>query len=586
MKKNSFARLFTSIKKYPFTLVFSMISAVLSVACTLTAPLIIGHAIDSMAGAYRVDFHQVISAVLTLAVIYLGGNLFLWLLTYLTNRLSYKTVNELRRLLFKKLNTLPLNFFDRNPYGDIISRFVNDVDIISDGMLQGFMVLLSGIATIVGTIVFMLSINLFMTIVVVISAPASLFIARFIATSSQQLFREQAKQLGLLNGYAEEIIQGQKVVKAFNHENQAYQNFNQINHKLYESGFKSQFISSLSNPSTRIVINIAYALIGMIGGIAAINGRITVGDISSFLIYSTIFTKPFNDITNILTQMQSADASAQRVFKILDLEPETPDAIDAAELQNCTGHVRFDHVQFSYNPDRKLIDDFNLDVPAGSNIAIVGHTGAGKTTLVNLLMRFYEISGGTILIDETDIRKIKRDSLRENFGMVLQDTWIFNGSIRDNIAYAKPDSAIEDIIKAAKASGADSFIRKLDKGYDTIITEDGDSISQGQKQLLTIARVMLANPSMLILDEATSNIDTNTEMHVQQAFSNLMAGRTSFVIAHRLSTVKNADLILVMEKGRIVESGRHEQLLSKAGVYARLYNSQFSGASIDSTNEL
>lgn len=581
MKKNTFVRLFTYIRRYHYLLGLSILSAIISVLCTLIAPLIIGHAIDHMAGAHRVDLAAVIKALFLLVITYLGSNLFLWLLTFFTNRLSYKTVNQLRKLLFKKLNTLPLNFFDRNPHGDTISRFVNDVDIISDGMLQGFMVLLSGVVTIIGTIAFMLSINAVMTLVVLISAPMSVFVARFIASRSQQLFHEQAKQLGLLNGYAEEIIQGQKVVKAFNYESKAYENFKEINSKLYKSGFKSQFISSLSNPSTRIVINIAYAVIGIIGGIAAIDGKITVGNISSFLIYSTIFTKPFNDITNILTQMQSANASAQRVFNVLDLEPETPDSENSVELKDCAGHVQFNNVKFSYNPNQNLIENFSLDVPAGSSIAIVGHTGAGKTTLVNLLMRFYDINGGFITIDGTDIRKIKRDSLRNNFGMVLQDTWIFDGSIRDNIAYAKPDSSTQDIIKAAKSSGADSFIRKLEKGYDTVITGDGESISQGQKQLLTIARVMLANPPMLILDEATSSIDTNTEMHIQQAFSKMMAGRTSFVIAHRLSTVKNADLILVMDKGRIVESGKHEQLLSKGGVYALLYNSQFNAANSD-----
>lgn len=578
MNKNIFARLFSYIKSCHVMLVFSVLSAFLSVLLTLIAPLVIGRSIDRMMGSHRVDFPTVSKTLLSLAVIYLGSNLFLWLLTFLTNRLSYRAVNQLRRLLFEKLNTLSLVFFDRNPHGDTISRFVNDTDIISDGMLQGFMVLLSGVLTIVGAIVFMLSINPLMTLVVVLSAPAAYLVARFIARRSQQLFKEQAKELGLLNGYAEEMIQGEKVVKAFRYEDQAYERFREINGRLYEAGVKSQFISSLSNPATRIVNNVTYALIGMIGGIAAIYGKITVGDISSLLIYAIIFSKPFNDITNVFTQLQSAAASAQRVFHILDLAPETPDAGNAVELKNCSGHVTFQNVRFSYNPGQKLIEDFSLDVPSGSNIAIVGHTGAGKTTLVNLLMRFYDINAGVIAIDGTDIREIRRDSLRSHFGMVLQDTWLFDGSIHDNIAYAKPDATMEEVVAAAKAAGADSFIRRLAKGYDTVISGDGESLSQGQMQLLTIARVMLANPPMIILDEATSDIDTYTEMHVQQAFSKITAGRTSFVIAHRLSTIKNADLILVMEKGNIVEKGRHAQLLEQGGVYADLYHSQFKGA--------
>ena len=577
MKANRFARLFSYIGKYRLILFLCVLSSILSVFFTLIAPLVIGRAVDCMAGAHRVDFIAVTKYLLLLTVVYLGSNLFLWLLTFLTNRLSYRTVNRLRGMLFRKLNTLPLNFFDRHPHGDTISRFVNDVDVISDGMLQGLIILFSGIATIAGAIAFMLYINVGMTLAVVISAPLSIFAARRIAAKSQTLFREQAKQLGALNGYAEEIIQGQKVVKAFRYESRAYDHFQEVNARLYQAGFKSQFISSLSNPSTRIVNNIAYAVIGILGGVAAISEKITVGDISSFLIYSAIFTKPFNDITNILTQIQAADASAQRVFEILDLEPEPKDAGDAVELQNCSGHIRFQNVRFSYRPDQTMIENLNLDIPSGSRIAIVGHTGAGKTTLVNLLMRFYDIKEGSITIDGTDIRHIKRDSLRKQFGMVLQDTWIFDGSIRDNIAYAKPASSLEEIVRAAKASGADSFIRKLENSYDTRVTGAGESISQGQKQLLTIARVMLLNPPMLILDEATSSIDTNMEMRIQQAFESMTKGRTSFVIAHRLSTIRNADLILVMDRGRIVESGKHEQLLKKRGVYADLYTSQFAG---------
>ena len=574
MKKTIF-RLLEYVGKYKRLMLLSVLSALISVVCTLYAPLIIGRAIDGMVAEGIFGGARLL---LLLAGVYLCGNLFLWLLNYLTNRISYFTVNHLRTVLFDKLAVLPLGFYDQNAHGDISSRFINDVDIISDGLLQGFMALLQGIFTILGAVAFMLFLNPVMALIVVLSAPASYFTARFITTRSQQLFREQAAYLGRLNGYSEEMIEGQKIVKSFCYESRAKEEFQKINAKLYETGVKSQFISSLSNPSTRVVNNVAYAVIGVCGSAAAIRGLLTAGDISSFLIYAVIFSKPFNDITNVLTQMQAAVASAQRVFHILDLEPETPDPKDAVSLENCTGRVEFDDVSFSYRPDRKLIERFTLDIKPGSSIAIVGKTGAGKTTLVNLLMRFYDVNGGGIRIDGIDIRRLARDNLRAQFGMVLQDTWLFDGSIRDNIAYAKPDAAMEEIVTAAKEAGADGFIRRLEDGYDTRITADGGSISEGQKQLLTIARVMLANPPMLILDEATSNIDTYTEMKIQRAFTRLTAGRTSFVIAHRLSTIRNADLIIVMDRGHIVESGNHEELLEKKGYYANLYNSQFSQA--------
>ncbi|ADY55834.1 Xenobiotic-transporting ATPase [Syntrophobotulus glycolicus DSM 8271] len=570
------ARLLRDIGKCRYLLAFSILSAVISAVCVLLAPLVIGQAIDNMAAAHMVNFANVTRALILLALIYLSSNFFLWLLSFLSNRIAYYTVNRLRKALFDKLVVLPLGFYDQNPHGDTASRFINDVDIVSDGLLQGGMALLQGIATIVGAVLFMLYLNPGMTLVVVLSAPASFFAAHFITTKSQQLFREQAKHLGQLNGYAEEMIEGHKIVKAFSYESRALEQFEQINRRLYETGVKAQFISSLSNPSTRIVNNIAYAVIGVIGAVSAIYGHITVGDISSFLIYATIFAKPFNDMTNVLTQIQAATASAQRIFHILDLAPETPEQENAVELKKCSGYVRFQNVSFSYEPQQSLIEHFDLDIPPGSRVALVGQTGAGKTTIVNLLMRFYDVDKGAILIDGVDIRTLTRENLRGQFGMVLQETWLFNGSIRDNIAYAKPDASLEEIIQAAKDADADGFIRKLEKGYDTLITADGDSLSQGQKQLLTIARVMLANPPMLILDEATSNIDTYTEVRIQHAFARLTAGRTSFVIAHRLSTIKNADLILVMSKGHIVESGRHEQLLEKKGDYATLYYSQFA----------
>lgn len=580
MKKNVFLRLYEYIREYRYSIIISFVCALLSVMSALTAPLIVGRAVDAMAGEGKVDFTLAVKTILLLAAVYLGGNFFLWLLNFITNRVSYRTVDKLRRLLFEKLQRLSLTFFDRSQHGDITSRFVNDIDIISDGMLQGFAALLSGVLTIAGSAGFMICINPYMALTVILSAPVSFFAARFIAVRSQKLFSEQAKQLGLLNGYAEEMIEGQKVVKAFNYENKAYENFKKINGRLYKAGLKSQFISSLSNPSSRIVNNLTYAAVGVIGGLAAITGRVTVGEISSFLIYAVVFSKPFNDITNILTQLQSAAASAHRVFRILDLDPEKPDAPDASELHGCTGHIRFENVKFSYDSHKKLIENFNLDIPSGSSIAIVGHTGAGKTTLVNLLMRFYEMDGGRITVDGNDIRDIKRSGLRSSFGMVLQDTWLFRGTISDNIAYAKPQASMDEIITASKAAGADVFIRRLENGYDTVISEDGGSLSQGEMQLLTIARVILANPPMIILDEATSNIDTYTEMQIQKAFAKITEGRTSFVIAHRLSTVRNADMIIVMDSGSIAESGTHDELLNKEGLYAELYKSQFAGQAI------
>lgn len=576
MKKNTLMRFFNYVKRYKFILVASIFCAVISVAGSLAGPIYMGKAIDAMLGPGKVNFSIVTKTAVILIVVYVVSNMGTWLLTYLTNTLAYRTANSLRHDLIDKLNKLPLKFYDTNPHGDIISRFVNDVDTISDGMLQSVSALLTGVATIIGAIGFMLYISPIMTLVVVLSAPISFFIARFITTRSQNMFKEQAKSIGVMNGYIEEIIGEQKVVKAFNYEKRSFNKFKDINDVVYESGVKSQFYGSLANPSTRLINNLAFSIVGMVGSAAAIFGSITVGDISSFLIYSNLFSKPFSDITGVITQIQAAVASAQRVFYILDLDEEVPDDVDAEVLNDCKGRVSFDDVYFSYVSDRKLIQDFNIDVKPGSKIAIVGKTGAGKTTIVNLLMRFYDIDSGKISIDGTDIKKITRDSLRQNFGMVLQDTWLFEGSMRDNIAYGKPDATDEEVIAAAKAAGAHGFIKRLKNGYDTIITDSGENISQGQKQLLTIARVMLADPPMIILDEATSSIDTRTEIKIQKAFDKITKGRTSFVIAHRLSTIREADLILVMDSGSIVESGTHEELLKKNGCYAKLYNSQFA----------
>lgn len=576
MKKDTFKRILKYIGRHKCYVIWSFIAAIFSVISSLIGPMLIGRAIDHMIGKNNVDFSAILNILIILGLIYTVGNIFVWVLTYLTNCISYEIVNDMRRELFEKINTLPLKFFDNNPHGDTISRFINDMDAISDGMLQGMSTLLTGIVTIAGAIGFMMYISPIMTLVVLLSAPASFFMARFITNRSQAMFKAQAKSLGNLNGYAEEIIGGQKVVKAFRYEERSFKKFKELNNELYKAGVKSQFYGSLSGPTTRFVNNIAFSVVGVVGSILAISGKVTVGDISSFLIYSNLFAKPFNDLTAVFTQIQSAAASAQRIFYIFDMASEQPDDKDAVIINNNDGNISFSNVNFSYTQDHPLIKDFNLNVKPGSRIAIVGRTGAGKTTIVNLLMRFYDVNSGSISVDGTDIKNITRDSLRRNFGMVLQDTWLFAGTIRDNIAYGKPDATDEKVIAAAKAADAHSFIRRLPKGYNTLITDAGENLSQGQKQLLTIARVMLVDPPMLILDEATSNIDTRTEIRIQKAFMKMIKGRTSFVIAHRLSTIRESDLILVMDNGNVVESGTHDELLKRDGYYEKLYNSQFA----------
>ncbi|RUT39239.1 ABC transporter ATP-binding protein [Paenibacillus anaericanus] len=577
--KETWQRLLTYVGRHKKSAFWAIVCAVLSVAASLIGPFMIGRAIDEMFGVGTVNFPGITKILIGLGIVYFTGSLFGWLLAYLTNRIAYQTVNDMRGDLFHHMDVLPLKFHDNHPHGDSISRFVNDMDAVSDALLQGISTLLTGIITIAGAIGFMLFINPMMTFVVLLSAPVTYFVARFITTRSQALFREQAQILGGLNGYVEEMVGGGKVVQAFHYEDRSFEQFKSKNEELYQAGVKSQFYGSLSNPTTRLVNNITFSVTAMIGSLAVILSKISVGDLSSFLIYSNLFAKPFNEITGVLTQFQSATASAQRIFAILDLTPEVQDAANAVDVeQNIPGTITFNHVKFAYVPERPLITDFSLVVKPGTRIAIVGQTGAGKTTLVNLLMRFYDVDGGSIEIDGININDMTRDSLRRKFGMVLQDTWLFAGSIRDNIAYGKPGATEEEIIAAAKAANAHSFIKRLPQGYDTVISGTGDSLSQGQKQLLTIARVMLVDPPMLILDEATSSIDTMTEIRIQKAFLKMIEGRTSFVIAHRLSTIREADLILYMKNGDVVESGSHEELLERGGHYAQLYNSQFATA--------
>ncbi len=568
-------RLLRYTRPHRMYLIFAMLCAVLAVTLTLLVPVLTGEGIDMILGPGQVDFSGILRIIYLMAAAIAATALFQWLMSYCTNVITYRTVKDLRIQLFNKLATVPLRYIDRNAHGDIISRVVNDIDQVSDGLLQGFTQLFTGVVTIVGTLLFMLWVNPLITLVVVVLTPLSLFVAAFIARNSYKHFRAQVRTQGAISGYVEEMIGNQKLVKSFDYEARAQQKFEEINQELYVHGQKAQFFSSLSNPCTRFVNAVVYAAVGVIGAVSAIMGRISVGQISMFLSYANQYTKPFNEITNIITQLQTAFASAQRVFAVIDAPSERPDAPEAKVLESCAGSVALEHVYFSYDADRRLIEDFNLVVRPGNRIAIVGPTGCGKTTLINLLMRFYDVNSGAIRVDGHDIQNVTRASLRSQYGMVLQESWLFSGTVRDNIAYGRTDATEEEIIAAAKAAHAHSFIRRLPKGYDTVIAEDGGNLSQGQRQLLCIARVMLVDPPMLILDEATSNIDTRTEIRVQKAFSHMMQGRTSFVVAHRLSTIREADVILVMRDGHIVEQGDHQTLLARGGFYAQLYNSQF-----------
>ena len=578
MKKNITKRLFGYTKPLAFLLVPAVLSAVVSVALSLYTPILVGRGIDHIIGKGNVDFDGVKKYVFTICLTVVFSAVFNWIMSFCTYKITYRAVSDLRSELYAKLGRLPLNYIDSTPHGDVISRMSADIELISDGLLQCFSQFLTGIVTIVGTIIFMLRINVGVALVVILITPLSLFVAAFITKLCRDKFKEQSAIRGELSGCIEELVGGQKVVKAFAYEERAAERFKEINGRLYKCGVLAQFYSALTNPCTRFVNAIVYAAAGIFGAISVINGgAMTVGQISAFLSYANQYTKPFNEITGVITELQAAFASAGRVFAVLDEEEEIPEKQPPAEAK-ADGRVEIDNVSFSYKPEQKLLENVDLNVKPGQRIAVVGPTGCGKTTLINLLMRFYDVRSGSIRVGGTDIRDMRRDDLRAMYGMVLQDTWIFTGTIRENIAYGKPDATDEEVRAAAEMCHCHSFIRRLPNGYDTVVSEESGTLSQGQKQLLCIARVAMMNPPMLILDEATSSIDTRTELRIQSAFAKLMKGKTSFIIAHRLSTIKDADVILVMKDGNIIEQGNHDTLLEKNGFYAKLYHSQFEQA--------
>ena len=569
-------RVLRRIRPYSFFVLCSLIVAAVSVAAQLYIPILCGDAIDAMLGAGNVQMAAVLKIIARILIVAAAAALAQWLLSVCNNRITFSVSRDLRNAALRKIQSLPLSYLDSHPSGDIVSRMIADVDTFADGLLMGFTQLFSGLLTIFGTLLFMLSENVPITLVVVCITPLSLVVASFLAKRSYGYFQSQTRVRGEQTALVNEMIEGQKVVQAFGHEAESLASFDEVNTRLQDVSLKAIFFSSLTNPATRFVNNIVYAGVGLVGAVYAVRGGITIGQLSVFLSYANQYTKPFNEISGVVTELQNALACAARVFELLDAEDQIPEADHAAQLVP-DGHVQLENVSFRYLPDRPLIEGLSLDVKPGQRIAIVGPTGCGKTTLINLLMRFYDVNGGSIKVSGTDIRDVTRASLRGSYGMVLQDTWLRAGTIRENIAYGKPDATEEEILAAAKAAHAHSFIRRLPNGYDTVIAEDGGNISQGQKQLLCIARVMLCLPPMLILDEATSSIDTRTEVRIQAAFAQMMKGRTSFIVAHRLSTIREADVILVMQDGHIVEQGNHDELLAKGGFYAKLYNSQFEG---------
>jgi ATP-binding cassette subfamily B multidrug efflux pump len=574
--KGTLKKVFSYIGKYKYFLILSMFFAAVTVGLTLYAPILVGKAIDCIIGKGNVDFVNMKSILIKVAIIVVSTALIQWLMNVCNNKITYNVSRDLRKKAFEKIEILPFSYIDTHSKGDIVSRVITDVDQLSDGLLMGFTQFFTGVITIIGTLAFMLSVNVFITIVVVVVTPLSFFIARFIAKKTFNMFSLQSKTRGEQTSFIDEMISNQKVAEAYsmNEENKA--RFDKINDDLAKYSLKATFFSSITNPATRFVNSIVYAAVALFGAIMAVKGNITVGILSCFLSYANQYTKPFNEISSVVTELQNAIACAGRVFELIEEAPELPDKADATELENVKGSVEINNLYFSYNPDRELLKNVNINVEPGKTVAIVGPTGCGKTTLINLLMRFYDPNNGAILVDEVNTQDVTRQSLRQNFGMVLQDTWLKSGTIADNIRLGKTDATDDEIIEAAKKAHAHSFIKRLPNGYKTKIGEDGGSLSQGQKQLLCITRLMLCPPPMLILDEATSSIDTRTEIKIQKAFNTLMKNRTTFIVAHRLSTIQNADLILVMNNGNIIEQGTHASLYAQKGFYYNLYNSQFS----------
>ena len=576
MKNPSVTKLIHRLTPHRGLLILALLSAVVSISLTLLIPVLVGQAVDNIVAKGEVYFGAVVRIILYIAAAIVGVSSCQWLMNYLVNVISFRVVRDLRRDVFRKLNTVPLSYIDTHPHGDLISRVINDVDAVGDGLTQICLQLFSGVVTIIGTLIFMLAIDWRIAIVVFVLTPLSLFLAACIGKLTHKRFTEQQLLQGDISSYVEEHVGNQRIVKAFSYEERACEDFEKLNQHLYDVGFKAQFAGALANPSTRFVNALVYAAVAIIGALTVISGGLSIGGLSCFLTYANQYTKPFNEVTGVLTQLQTGLAAAERVFAVLGAEDESRDDNKITDTENVRGNVEIRDISFSYVPEKPLIQHFSLNVPSGCHVAIVGPTGCGKTTLINLLMRFYEVNEGSILLDGVDIRDMSRDALRRCYGMVLQESWLFNGTIMENLRYGNENATDEEVIAAAKSAHAHSFIRKMPQGYNTEISEGGGNLSQGQKQLLCIARAMLTNPSVLILDEATSSIDTLTEIRVQKAFAKMMKGRTSFVVAHRLSTIKESDVILVMKDGNIIEQGSHEELLKQGGFYHTLYNSQFA----------
>ena len=577
-KKSTIKRVLRYLGKYRIFLILSLGMALVTVAGQLYIPILQGNALDNIIGEGNVDFAAVMKIIITILITMGVVALFQWIMNICNNKITYSIVHDIRKDAFNKLQRLPVRYADSHPTGEIVSKVIADVDQFADGLLMGFTQFFTGVMTILGTLVFMIMINWKITLVVVLVTPLSFFVASFVAKKTYRMFSLQSETRGEQTGFIDEMIGNEKVVQAYGHEDEALEKFDDINLRLQKWSLKATFFSSITNPATRFVNNVVYALVALSGAVSVVKNPLafTVGRLSMFLSYANQYTKPFNEISGVVTELQNALACADRVLDLIEEEPLSPDADDVLVVNEGEGHIRLEHVAFSYDKEKELIKDFNLDVKPGERVAIVGPTGCGKTTMINLLMRFYDVDSGSIKVEGKDIRDVTRKSLRSNYGMVLQETWLKSGTIKENIVTGRPDATDEEIIAAAKAAHAHSFIKRLPDGYDTVIGEDGGNLSQGQKQLLCIARVMLCLPPMLILDEATSSIDTRTEMKIQEAFAKMMNGRTSFIVAHRLSTIQSADIILVMKDGNVIEQGNHEELLAKGGFYSRLFNSQFS----------